>query len=123
MAISAAMKPLNPPTACGTRSGEVGPRAGCRSKAKRGHDQNQNALEHREDKLEIAGLLDAQIIQPGHEPRDRDGKHLRPQQRKRARNRRRRASETPGNTPSVRARPLVTAAIDAGLATANQVHM
>ena len=34
-----------------------------------------------EDKLEVAGLLDAEIVEAGNEPRDRNGKNLRPQQR------------------------------------------
>ena len=122
MAISAAMNPLNPPMACGTPVAKLPHEPVAEAKHKRRHDENQNSLEHGEDELKVAGLLDAQIVQPGDEPCHGDGEHLRPQQRNRP------GTCAPsqwnaGKTPSVRARPLVTAAIEAGLATANHVHM
>ena len=51
------------------------------AKQKRGDDEDENAFEDGEDELEVAGLLDAEIVQSGHEPGDGDGKDLRPEQR------------------------------------------
>ena len=64
--------------------GEVGKGAGSRGKAEARNDQNQDALENGEDKLKVAGLFDAEIIEPGHKPGDGDGEQLRPKQGQRA---------------------------------------
>ena len=50
-------------------------------KTQRHHNQNQNCLQHGKHQLKIAGLLDAEIIQPGNQPGDRDGEYLRPEER------------------------------------------
>ena len=116
------MNPLKPPVAVGRDVEKLENDAGSRGKAERGDDENQDAFENGEDELEVAGLLDAEIVESGHEPGDGDGEDLRPEkwqcpERDAVR------KWNAGKTPRVRASPLVTAAIDAGLATANHVHI
>ena len=67
----------------GQRGRVIAQGAGGRSKAKRNHDENEDGFENGEDELEVAGLLDAQVVQAGHKPNHTDGEDLRPQQGKR----------------------------------------
>ncbi len=50
------------------------------AKAERDHNEDENRFQDGEDKLEVAGLLDAQVVQAGHEPDHGDGEDLRPKQ-------------------------------------------
>ena len=75
------MNPPKPPVACGREVAKLAHDPDADAKQRRGDDQDQDRFENGEDKLEVAGLLDAEIIQAGHEPGDADGKDLRPEQR------------------------------------------
>ncbi len=68
----------------GHAGGEVGPGAAERGETQSCDDEDQNPLEHREDKLKVSGFLYPKTVQPGHEPGDEDGEDLRPEQRQRS---------------------------------------
>ena len=107
----------------GAEGGEVAPRAVLADvKQKPAMTRMSTPLSHGEDELEVAGLLDAEVVESGHEPGD--ARWRRPATRAVA-GREPGAVEpwNAGKTPRVRARPMVTVAIEAGLATANHVHI
>ena len=116
------MNPPRPPDACGSVVAKF-ERSQRSSKAETRNDQNQNDFEAGEYELEVGRLLDAEIVEPGNKPGDRDSEKLRPERAEQGRGMGSLSQWKAGKKPSVRASPMVTAAMEAGLATANQVHI
>jgi hypothetical protein len=72
------MKPETPPTAWG-RSGRSWTTSPAEAKQKPATMRMRTTLSHGEDELEVAGFLDAEVVESGDEPGDGDGEDLRPE--------------------------------------------
>ncbi len=72
------MKPLKPPVAWGRPVEKLDQEPAADAKQSAATIRIRTAFENREDELEVAGLLDAEVVESGHEPGDADGEDLRP---------------------------------------------
>ena len=57
---------------------EIGHATTRAGEAEASDDKNQNHFEPGEEELEVTRLLDAQVVEPGDQPRGKDGEDLRP---------------------------------------------
>ena len=117
------MNPLKPPCAPAKLVWKLCHATMRTGEAEAGDDDDQHHFEPGEEELEVSRFLDAEVVEPGDEPAGEDGEDLRPGDQEWSLQTTPSSQAKAAKIPITRARPVVTLAMDAGLATANHVHM